>query len=82
MKEKQSKIGNVRTEGTTQDYARELKHSDFTWEERPGVVIPEKDITHFANASYNVRTQREVFPVIKPEFRHLLKQDENGRRFL
>lgn len=53
---------------------RAITHSDCTWEERPGVVIPEKYITHFANASYNWKTQHEVFPVIKPEFRYLTEK--------
>ena len=73
MKKKPTENRNVYIEGTGIDsrQTRELQRSDCNWEERPGVVIPEKDITHFANRSYNWRTQREVFPVIKPELRHL-----------
>lgn len=54
---------------------RELRASDCTWEERPGYVVDDKYISHFANASYNWKTGNQVFPVVKPEFEYLVRKD-------
>ena len=54
---------------------RELRASDCTWEERPGCVVEDKYISHFANASYNWKTGNQVWPVVKPEFEYLVRND-------
>ena len=54
---------------------RDLRASDCIWEECPGYVMPDKYISHFANASYNWKTGRQVFPAAKPEFEYLVRKD-------